>query len=103
MTEWKSGIADCANPLTEWLEEVVEMTGASSDAVWIGDLKVRWIESHYFEASVFSTKLVKAFFSGKQGTEWKETSQVAISTEEEKKKKVVKRGVIRGIKLVGAS
>jgi len=103
MTEWKSGISDFANPLTEWLEEVVEMTGASSDAVWIGDLKVRWIESHYGEASVFSTKLVKAFFVGKQGTEWKETSQVAISTEEEKKKKVVKRGVIRGIKLVGAS
>eukprot|EP00798_Chlamydomonas_sp_ICE-L_P009897 gene9897-biopygen7092 len=76
MTEWKSGIADCANPLTEWLEEVVEMTGASSDAVWIGDLKVRWKESHYGEASVFSTKLVKAFFVGKQGTEWKETGRI---------------------------
>eukprot|EP00798_Chlamydomonas_sp_ICE-L_P023390 gene23390-biopygen13651 len=33
MTEWKSGIADSANPLAEWLEEVVEVTGASSDAV----------------------------------------------------------------------
>eukprot|EP00798_Chlamydomonas_sp_ICE-L_P027261 gene27261-biopygen8419 len=76
MTEWKSGIADCANPLTEWLEEVVEMTGASSDAVWIGDLKVRWKESHYGEVSVFSTKLVKAFFVGKQGTEWKETGRI---------------------------
>eukprot|EP00798_Chlamydomonas_sp_ICE-L_P024389 gene24389-biopygen18867 len=76
MTEWKSGIADCANPLTEWLEEVVEMTGASSDAVWIGDLKVRWKESHYGEASVFSTKMVKAFFVGKQGTEWKETGRI---------------------------
>eukprot|EP00798_Chlamydomonas_sp_ICE-L_P006066 gene6066-biopygen1189 len=102
---WKSGIADSANPLTEWLEEVVDVTGASSDAVWIGDLKGRWNKSHYGHdtASVFSTKLVKAFFAGKQGTEWKETSQVAISTEEEKKKKVVKRGVIRGIKLVGSS
>eukprot|EP00798_Chlamydomonas_sp_ICE-L_P008374 gene8374-biopygen4867 len=76
MTEWKSGIADSANPLTEWLEEVVEVTGASSDAVWIGDLKVRWKESHYGEASVFSTKLVKAFFVGKQGTEWKETGRI---------------------------
>eukprot|EP00798_Chlamydomonas_sp_ICE-L_P032093 gene32093-biopygen9567 len=78
MTEWKSGIADSANPLTEWLEEVVEMTGASSDAVWIGDLKVRWKESHYGHdtASVFSTKLVKAFFVGKQGTEWKETGRI---------------------------
>eukprot|EP00798_Chlamydomonas_sp_ICE-L_P032619 gene32619-biopygen11991 len=105
MTEWKSGIADSANPLTEWLEEVVDVTGSSSDAVWIGDLKGRWNKSHYGHdtASVFSTMLVKAFFAGKQGTEWKETSQVAISTEEEKKKKVVKRGVIRGIKLVGAS
>eukprot|EP00798_Chlamydomonas_sp_ICE-L_P023399 gene23399-biopygen13667 len=105
MTEWKSGIADSANPLTEWLEEVVDVTGASSDAVWIGDLKGRWKESHYGHdtASIFSAKLVKAFFAGKQGTEWKETSQVAISTEEEKKKKVVKRGVIRGIMLVGSS
>eukprot|EP00798_Chlamydomonas_sp_ICE-L_P008428 gene8428-biopygen3767 len=104
MTEWKSGIADSVNPLAEWLEEVVEVTGASSDAVWIGDLKSRWKVSHYRHetSSVFSTKLVKAFFWGKQGTEWKETSQVAVSTEEEKKK-VVKRGVIRGIKLVGSS
>eukprot|EP00798_Chlamydomonas_sp_ICE-L_P016971 gene16971-biopygen25889 len=104
MTEWKSGIADSANPLAEWLEEVVEVTGASSDAVWIGDLKSRWKVSHYGHetSSVFSTKLVKAFCLGKQGTEWKETSQVAVSTEEEKKK-VVKRGVIRGIKLVGSS
>eukprot|EP00798_Chlamydomonas_sp_ICE-L_P002527 gene2527-biopygen3551 len=93
MTEWKSGIADNANPMAEWLEEVVEVTGASSDAVWIGDLKVRWKESHYgHEAAVFNTKLVKAFFAGKQGTEWKETSQVEVSTE----KKEVKRGVLRG-------
>eukprot|EP00798_Chlamydomonas_sp_ICE-L_P002928 gene2928-biopygen14861 len=78
MTEWKSCIADCATPLTEWLEEVVEMTGASSDAVWIGDLNVRWKESHYGHdtASVFSTKLVKAFFVGKQGAEWKETGRI---------------------------
>eukprot|EP00798_Chlamydomonas_sp_ICE-L_P008366 gene8366-biopygen4855 len=104
MTEWKSGIADSANPLSEWLEEVVEVTGASSDAVWIGDLKSRWKVSHYGHetSSVFSTKLVKAFCLGKRGTEWKETSQVAVSTDEEKKK-VVKRGVIRGIKLVGSS
>eukprot|EP00798_Chlamydomonas_sp_ICE-L_P009332 gene9332-biopygen9237 len=103
MTEWKSGIADSANPLTEWLEDVVDVTGASSDAVWIGDLKCRWKESHYGHdtASVFSTKFVKAFFAGKQGTEWKETSQVVISMEDEKKK-VVKRRVIRGIKLVGS-
>eukprot|EP00798_Chlamydomonas_sp_ICE-L_P015404 gene15404-biopygen24450 len=95
MTEWKSGIADSATTLAEWLEEVVEVTGASSDAVWIGDLKSRWKVSHYGHetSSVFSTKLVKALFLGKQGTEWKETSQVAVSTEEEKKK-VVKRGVI---------
>eukprot|EP00798_Chlamydomonas_sp_ICE-L_P032595 gene32595-biopygen11954 len=39
-------------------------------------LKVRWKESHYCEASVFSTKLVKAFFVGKQGTEWKETGRI---------------------------
>jgi len=91
MTEWKSGIADFANPLTEWLEEVVEMTGASSDAVWIGDLKVRWKESHYGEASVFSTKLAKAFFAGKQGTEWKETARI---------EKKVKKGVIKGCKIV---
>eukprot|EP00798_Chlamydomonas_sp_ICE-L_P002526 gene2526-biopygen3549 len=97
MTEWKSGIADNANPMAEWLEEVMEVTGASSDAVWIGDLKVRWKESHYgHEAAVFNTKLVKAFFAGKQGTEWKETSQVEVSTE----KKEVKRGVLRGIKFV---
>jgi len=78
MTEWKSGIADSATPLTEWLEEVVDVTGASSDSVWIGDLKGRWKESHYGHdtASVFSTKLVKAFFSGKQGTEWKETARM---------------------------
>eukprot|EP00798_Chlamydomonas_sp_ICE-L_P028135 gene28135-biopygen32088 len=76
MTEWKSCIADSANPLTAWLEEVVEVTGASSDAVWIGDLKVRWKESHHGEASVFSTKLVKAFFVGKQGIEWKETGRI---------------------------
>eukprot|EP00798_Chlamydomonas_sp_ICE-L_P032579 gene32579-biopygen11930 len=78
MTEWKSGIADSANPLTEWLEEVVDVTGASSDAVWIGDLKCRWKESHYGHDtdSVFSTKLVKAFFAGKQGTEWKETGRI---------------------------
>eukprot|EP00798_Chlamydomonas_sp_ICE-L_P012655 gene12655-biopygen10580 len=91
MTEWKSGIADSANPLTEWIEEVVEVTGASSDAVWIGDLKVRWKESHYgHEAAVFSTKLVKAFFVGKQGTEWKETARIETK---------VKNGVIRGCKL----
>eukprot|EP00798_Chlamydomonas_sp_ICE-L_P028140 gene28140-biopygen32096 len=78
MTEWKSGIANSANPLTDWLEEVVEVTGASSDAVWIGDLKIRWKESHYGHetSSVFSTKLVKAFFVGKQGTEWKESARI---------------------------
>eukprot|EP00798_Chlamydomonas_sp_ICE-L_P022164 gene22164-biopygen30852 len=87
MTEWKSGIADSANPLTEWLEEVVEVTGASSDAVWIGDLKIRWKESHYGHEASFSTKLVKAFFAGKQGTEWKETARMETK---------VKKGVIKG-------
>eukprot|EP00798_Chlamydomonas_sp_ICE-L_P023825 gene23825-biopygen18327 len=76
MKGWKSGIADSANPLPEWLEEVVEVTGASSDAVWIGDLKIRWKESHYGHEASFSTKLVKAFFAGKQGTEWKETARM---------------------------
>eukprot|EP00798_Chlamydomonas_sp_ICE-L_P025088 gene25088-biopygen19541 len=90
MTEWKSCIADSANPLTAWLEEMVEVTGASSDAVWIGDLKVRWKESHHGEASVFSTKLVKAFFVGKQGIELKETGRIETK---------VKYGVIRGCKL----
>ena len=91
MTEWKSGIADSANPLTEWLEEVVEVTGSSSDAVWIGDLKIRWKESHYGHEASFSTKLVKAFFSGKQGTEWKETARMETK---------VKKGVIKGCKIV---
>jgi hypothetical protein len=59
--------------------------------VWIGDLKVRWKESHYGEASVFSTKLAKAFFAGKQGTEWKETARI---------EKKVKKGVIKGCKIV---
>eukprot|EP00798_Chlamydomonas_sp_ICE-L_P029631 gene29631-biopygen4262 len=81
MTEWKSGIADSANPLTDWLEEVVDVTGASSDAVWIGDLKIRWKESHYGHDASFSTKLVKAFFTGKQGTEWKETAIMETKTE----------------------
>eukprot|EP00798_Chlamydomonas_sp_ICE-L_P003040 gene3040-biopygen20783 len=93
MTEWKSGIANSANPLTDWLEELVEVTGASSDAVWIGDLKIRWKESHYGHetSSVFSTKLVKAFFVGKQGTEWKESARI---------EKKVKNGVIKGCKIV---
>jgi len=91
MTEWGSGIADSANPLTEWLEEVVEVTGASSDAVWIGDLKIRWKESHYGHEASFSTKLVKAFFSGKQGTEWKETARMETK---------VKKGVIKGCKII---
>jgi len=93
MTDWKSGIANSANPLTDWLEEVVEVTGASSDAVWIGDLKIRWKESHYGHetSSVFSTKLVKAFFVGKQGTEWKESARI---------EKKVKNGVIKGCKIV---
>eukprot|EP00798_Chlamydomonas_sp_ICE-L_P001085 gene1085-biopygen2458 len=93
MTDWKSGIADSANPLAEWLEEVIEVMGASSDAVWIGDLMNRWKESHYGHetSSVFSTKLVKAFFVGKQGTEWKESAQI---------EKKVKNGVIKGCKIV---
>eukprot|EP00798_Chlamydomonas_sp_ICE-L_P027988 gene27988-biopygen13734 len=77
MTEWKSGIADSANPLAEWLEEVVEVTGECSDVVWAGDLKARWIESHYGPAAaVFSNRLVKAFFSGKQGIEWKDSARI---------------------------
>jgi hypothetical protein len=45
----------------------------------------------YGEASVFSTKLVKAFFSGKQGTEWKETARMETK---------VKKGVIKGCKII---
>eukprot|EP00798_Chlamydomonas_sp_ICE-L_P010532 gene10532-biopygen4942 len=72
MTEWKSGIADSANPLAEWLEEVVEVTGASSDAVWIGTSRVGgsvplWTRDIFS----ISTKLVKAFCLGKQGTSGK--------------------------------
>eukprot|EP00798_Chlamydomonas_sp_ICE-L_P027798 gene27798-biopygen5211 len=77
MTEWKSGIADSANPLAEWLEEVVEVTGEYSDVVWAGDLKARWIESHYGPAAAaFSNRLVKAFFAGKQGIEWKDSARI---------------------------
>eukprot|EP00798_Chlamydomonas_sp_ICE-L_P008999 gene8999-biopygen8883 len=93
MTEWKSGIADSANPLAEWLEEVVEVTGEYSDVVWAGDLKARWIESHYGPAAaVFSNRLVKAFFSGKQGIEWKDSARIDT---------ICKKGVIRGCKIVG--
>ena len=42
-----------------------------------GDLKARWIESHYGPAAaVFSNRLVKAFFAGKQGIEWKDSARI---------------------------
>jgi hypothetical protein len=82
-----------ANPLAEWLEEVVEVTGEYSDVVWAGDLKARWIESHYGPAAaVFSNRLVKAFFAGKQGIEWKDSARIDT---------ICKKGVIRGCKIVG--
>jgi hypothetical protein len=57
-----------------------------------GDLKARWIESHYGPAAaVFSNRLVKAFFAGKQGIEWKDSARIET---------ICKKGVIRGVKLL---
>jgi len=84
--------SDSANPLTEWLDKVVQVTGLSSDAVWIGDLKTKWKETHFGpDAAIFSTKLVKAYFAGKQGTEWKEVDKMKINDTWQSK-----RGNIRG-------
>ena len=68
MTEWKTVITSDANPMGEWLDGIVEITGDKADIVWRADLKDLWDMSHVgSEAKLFSTKLLKGYFATKSG------------------------------------
>eukprot|EP00798_Chlamydomonas_sp_ICE-L_P000733 gene733-biopygen479 len=81
--------------LTEWLNSVVEVTGDSRDAIWVGDLKALWKETHVgAEANVLNHKLVKAYVATKAGAEWKRIGRIKTGGGS-----FVKNGVVKGCTL----
>ena len=93
MREWRQGIAGDANPLAEWLQGSVRVTGDSSDTMFLSDLKKAFFESSTrdFNAPLVKTKFsmfAKAYFNGIIGVSFKDLVKI---------NNVVVRGVFTGI------
>jgi len=102
MLDWKNDITGAANPIADWLEKRVEVTGDPSDTVWLGDLKSLWKESHFgSDAKVLNAKLVKAFFATNATVEFKDVARVqSVGGDGVVKKNVLKGCTLRSCDLV---
>ena len=69
MREWQQGVAAEANPLSEWLEQVTEVTGVIADFVLLSDLKVRYEASGQIGIAKDFKRLAVAFFTNANGVE----------------------------------
>ncbi|PNH00124.1 hypothetical protein TSOC_014069 [Tetrabaena socialis] len=89
MKEWRSDITGEANPLKDWLDETVLVTGNSSDVLLIADLKgLCHIRDKRF------AEFVKGYFSGVNGVTFHAITSIKIG-----ETWATKRGVLKGLQL----
>ncbi|PNH03854.1 putative helicase [Tetrabaena socialis] len=90
MSEWRQGIVEGANPLSDWIEELIEVTGVQTDYIIMGELKSTFSASgsHVVARSEFPG-LARAYLLGQPGVTYKEVEKVAGDP---------KRGVMRGVR-----
>ncbi|PNH06378.1 hypothetical protein TSOC_007250 [Tetrabaena socialis] len=89
MKEWRSDITGDANPLKDWLDETVLVTGNSSDVLLLADLKgICHIRDKRF------AEYVKGYFSGVNGVTFHAVNSVKVG-----ETWVTKRGVLKGVQL----
>ncbi|PNH06468.1 putative helicase [Tetrabaena socialis] len=89
MKEWRSDITGEANPLKDWLDETVLVTGNSSDVLLIADLKgLCHVRDKRF------AEYVKGYFSGVTGVTFHAVNSVKVG-----ETWATKRGVLKGVQL----
>ncbi|PNH03001.1 hypothetical protein TSOC_010984 [Tetrabaena socialis] len=87
MKEWRQEITKDANPLKEWLEREVQITGHRDDVLLVADLKRMYgVNERRF------VEYIKAFFKGSDGVVFVEKCHLKVDGAWESK-----RGVIRGV------
>ncbi|PNH02996.1 hypothetical protein TSOC_010982 [Tetrabaena socialis] len=93
MSEWRQGVVEGANPLSDWIEKLIEVTGVRTDYIIMGELKRTFSASgsHVVPPKEFPG-LARAYLSGQPGVTYTEVERVAGDPK-------TKRGVMRGVRL----
>ena len=80
MGNWKADVLGSANPMSEWLSEVLVVTGNSSDFVTGGYLKTEWVSAHGVQGkgSGFTIPLINAYIEGVNKAEKDPSKRVII-------------------------
>jgi phage/plasmid-associated DNA primase len=87
MREWRQDVISNVNPLSDWLQRIVEVTGDMTDCVTIPDLKSRFV-MEVGKADTNFSRNVKGYFEGLRPTvKWIEVTTI---------NNVNVRGIIRG-------
>eukprot|EP00798_Chlamydomonas_sp_ICE-L_P002859 gene2859-4927_t len=80
MGNWKADVLGSANPMSEWLSEVLVVTGNSSDFVTGGYLKTEWVSAHGVQGkgSGITIPLINAYIEGVNKAEKDPSKRVII-------------------------